>query len=473
MRAEFLRSYRNVAAKIRGWIDSQPQHLQPAYEQWALPVLARTDIPRNLSRDVQREVQRERKTATDAVMPYIPFIRTEMHKRFAILKRLYEQYCAAISEIKSGASLPFDFSSYEGEEELHFRIHSQQSFADSHPDVSAGKSNTLLLLFLGSSSYPNFRNKSDALWFLELFVHDVFGKRAGQVGNVHVKQAWLRSRGYEVILPFNSGHAGLMGWSRADGFWLTKAQKRAEGVFLPIDCLFALGTFGLLAADIVLCTSARINEVSQLRIDPDYFQTERRRSADGSSRHRHILKLAPKRSSSGKRDPDAPQRYIIGERTFSVIEIAVDLLDRHYGLGQNDPLPCVAYSKYSSKHYAMPEDPAPYLFQYHYENICQEGLNAGIRFLWHGHKFLDDAGTPVSITPHLLRHAAASYMRQQVKLSRAAVGAALKHDDAKMTDYYSAPSGNILDEELSHYLDELDAACGFNDGDEEEKGGGQ
>ena len=134
------------------------------------------------------------------------------------------------------------------------------------------------------------------LWFGDILHYDLLsmGPGTGKQEEVQQKQEYLHSWGYdatEMRMPFSSDVAGLLAWPQADGSanFLVHAQRRAKGVLLLVEPLFAAATFGLAALDCFTTTGARVSELLQVSLSPNCLYSM---EVEGTTRL--LLRLIPK-----------------------------------------------------------------------------------------------------------------------------------------------------------------------------------
>jgi len=151
----------------------------------------------------------------------------------------------------------------------------------------------------------------ESFWFIELLQKRLIGHIAtdfaGNEAAIAERQAWLRAWEYgeddphAFIEPFYTQVPGLLAWGDkedGDGQFLSDAHTRTDGVFLPVESLYAAATFGLLSIELLTSTGMRMNELHQVNLSPDcliqLIDDAPPGAKDPSPRIRYLLRLLPK-----------------------------------------------------------------------------------------------------------------------------------------------------------------------------------
>jgi hypothetical protein len=358
-------------------------------------------------------------------------------------------------------------------------------------------------------SHPDLDD--DLLWFGELIREDALGKKgnSGPADRVWRRQAWLRSWGYgdeddlgdisqarrvldglkgreneltlasheaqhadrplsaedgaragrllgaegprtvrgkdepfkHVVSPFHSDVAGLLTWPILEtGRFLEEAGRRTGCLVFLVEPLFAGATFGLAALDLITTAGPRMHELLQVHLSPECLCTL---EVDG--RAQLILRLDPKHSSG------QPVDFFVGREIKRDFEKVRCLLQEHYRLAPQEPLPTVAYTRKSQSRHRFRA--RPYLFQYGLCALSPATVTACVRFLCHGLVFQTPDGRVVVLKAHLLRHVFATHLHQVEKVPLDIVAALLHHKDLQVTRYYSAPTREQVLEQHRSLLD--------------------
>ncbi len=237
---------------------------------------------------------------------------------------------------------------------------------------------------------------------------------------------------------YNRGAKQVKSWIEA----LPDAvQPIYQRFLLPLEPLYAAVTFGLLAIDLFTTTGMRVNEAMQVRLTEDCFVRLQMQAPPGakdqSPRVRFAFRLIPK----GERT-DTPQDYFIGKETKRLLVKVARMLAEHYHLEAGASLPAVPFYPLHTRAHRF--GTAPYLFQYGNQHLHDQAITACMRFLLHGMAFRTRDGDQVTVKPHLLRHAFATYAVQVEKIPLDIVGAMLKQKNLNVTAYYSQVTPGMI-----------------------------
>jgi len=470
VRQAFLGRYNSATRQVWGWLETLPSEERARYQPFTLPVINPL-LMEALSKEKElAQLQRQfRKAETEAVVPHFAMLRAEAHFRYNKLIRLRQVYREAVAQVHPDHSnLPLDLSYEEGnppQERYHVRLWDRRCFVKAHaeqyhPDTYRRAVNGVKQfgeernkVFLELLNVERLNGDGSALpegfWFTELLTCGLLEERAreGNEQEVATRQNWLRQWGYAeedakgLAAPFSTKGTGLLSWSDgtqhddgSNGYFMARAQRRTQGVLIPVESLCAAATFGLLALDLLTTTGMRMNELMQLRLSPDclirLIDDPPPGASDRSPRIRYLLRLLPK----GERT-ETLHNYGIGKESVRLIEQTAHLLSEHYQLQVGDLLPQVAFDPTHTRSHRF--KPAPYLFQYAYQHVNDTAITACIRFLMHGMIFQTSSGRAVVLKAHLLRHAFATYAVHVEGLPVDLVAKWLQQKSLEVTKYYS------------------------------------
>lgn len=478
-RQDFLLWYRSSVDHVHDYVRALPADLQEIYRQWEFPLL-----PRGLDHQLDRmseviEAQRhQRKVETDAVAPHFAKLRGEAHLRWNQLFRLRAKVREVIALVTSGQeSCPVAFSYEETHpsQRVHVRLWDRRSFVLTHADHYSHATvwearrqlrgfrperNTYFLEVVGTEWLDDRSSglmPEHFLWFGDVLGYDLLseGPGLGTPEEIERKQAYLHSWGYEIepkCKPFSSGIAGLLAWPMEHATFLRKAQARAQGPLLLVEPLFAAVTFGLAALDFFTTTGARMNELLQVRLTPDCLYTM---VVEGTQRL--FVRLLPKGMTR-------LAEYVVGPETRRHFERVALMLQDHYGLQPEEPLPVVAFCKHHGRAATFPVQ-QPYLFQYGGQHLSPSAITACLRFLCHGMVFETVEGKAVVLKAHLLRHVFATHIHHVEQVPLDIVAVLLHQKNTRVTGYYAAPpwhqvltSANAILDRFATHLGSLDEA---------------
>jgi integrase len=482
-RYNFQGSYTRSSKAIRKWIDSLPADLQPLYEKYGMPQpnpLLIEGIIR--SGEITNRQKQARKEETDALVSRFPLIRFEAHIRHNKICRLRDAFNGLVRKIEEeGMSLPVSFSYEDGgdpsrnmpnTERLRFRIWNKRAFLLEHSNsysrnvvknatyrmgTFSKEREQFFLEFLGAERIAD-EAPVEGLWFEELLRSGALSK-PNDKGIESQRSKFLREWGYVdksgnvMAHPFSVGVSGVISWGTENGasaFFLN-AAKRAEGVFIPIEQMYAAAKFGLIAIDEITGTGMRINELLQTRYNDDclvrLILNPPPEAKDQTPRVRYALRLIPK----GERT-DTASNFFIGAETVRLLAVVARFLEEHYSLNteRGEQLPSIPFCKYQRRSHRFGK--GRYVYQYNYKHMSAPDVSACIRFLLHGLLFKTADGKLVVMKPHLLRHAFATFAVHVAKVSVDIVREMLKQNNLEVTKYYSQPTDSIIAEAVDQYL---------------------
>jgi len=401
MRVHFRGAYINVTGHLRRWresltwddeIEFRP-FLLPDVEPWTLQHLGTLN-------GVAEEARKRRKSETDAVLPHFAELRAQAHFRFNRLARLREAFTTARAAVAPDHSnLPLVYSYEEGgddhnqpNERLHFRIWDRRSFVLAHSDrycratVQAARSGVPRFserneLFLELVRVERLADEAppEGLWFTELLRLGALGcsPREMNLRQFPEKLAWLRAWGYvdrdrvpagpgrlgRTTAPFYGHIPELLNFP--GGSWTSYigyARRFVEGVFVPVEGLYAAAFFGVVALDLFTTTGMRMNEAMQVQLSREGLVKEIRPAPPGAHdqtpRARWVFRLIPK----GQRE-NKPSNYYVGNETIRLIDkLSNWLFAEHYALRSGEAFPLVAFDPLHGRSHRF--GTAPYLFQF-------------------------------------------------------------------------------------------------------------
>lgn len=451
-RQNFLSRYMIAATHSQAYIRALPGPESETYRRWALPPL-----PHGLQRQLSRRTEmievakRRRKAETDAVTPQFARIRGEAHLRWNALDRLRLKFQEAVSLVESDQeSLPLaiSYEDFDGLQRMHFVLWDRPSFilahaaqygADTVKNARARvrsfqpEQNHYFLEFRRTEYLQGAIPEPDEfLWFGDLLKNGLLGNAPlhGDDEAVRQKQEYLRSWGYGEssgkAKPFAGQVTGLLTWPQTQSTFMSEAQRRAEGLLVPVEPLFAAATFGLAALDLFTTTGARMNELMQVSLTPECLYTL---VVEGVQRL--VLRMVPKGS-------DKLADYFVGPETQRNLEKVAHMLRHHYHLQAGKPIPAVRFDPENGRAHRFP--PRPYLFQFSGRHLPDRTITACLRFLCHGMVFQTLEGQVVTLKAHLARHVFATHAHHVEQVPLDVVAAMLHQKDPGVTSYYVAPT---------------------------------
>lgn len=487
-RVAFLRRYMSATNLVASWLDFLPADQQVVYQPFLLPTINPflAEEFAKMEKEVERQQQDHRKEETAAVVPEFSALRAEAHFRYNRMARLWQAYQQALKQVlPDHSNLPLEFSYEEGEppvERIVCRLWDRRSYV-LHPEHTyhhytvgiahrkqRAYTDELSEVFLELIRVERLNQDAppEGFWFADILKRGLLGckPRQGSPQEVKEKQKWLRKWGYgednskESVTPFESHQQGLLCWSTSNphvkpsNIFLSEAQKRTDGIIIPVESLYASTTFGLLALELLTTTGMRINELMQVNLLPECIirmvDDPPPGSTDQTPRIRYVLRLLPKGERTNKR-----HHYGIGKDALQLMGQTAQMLCDHYHLQPGAPLPRVPFFPGHHRSHRFGEEKIPYIFQYYEQHLDDGTISACLRFLMHGMTFLTNSGTPVILKPHLLRHAFATFAVQVEGLPIDLVAEWLKQKNLDTTRYYSKKGQQEVAEKHTSFVERL------------------
>ncbi|MEI4605902.1 site-specific integrase [Bacillus cereus] len=456
-RTELLRRYKSISYFSKKWLTSKLSKEQQEYfQQFLLPIPMFDSRDFIFNKQAKEQAQNNRKSETDAIVPYLPKIRAEANFRWNQMKRLREAFLTACKQTEQrDEALPLEFHYDEPErigERLYFRLWNKPSFvlyhkrkftksivksAEQRTGTYSKAKNRYFVEFLKAERFEN-DDLAEGLWFTEIMQEGVFGRWHPNATEEEIKQKrkLLFSWGYgEENLtgnpePFYSKHKGILFTST----FVSLHSSKAEGILFDVEPFYVATTFGLLAVDILTTTGTRLNELLQLNSEKDCLRAIK---VNGD------LKFSFYAIPKGR---DTLESYPISKQTFQLIKRVNLMLKEHY----NRTIPSVTYR--GERKHLFPE-PKPYFFQYNEKALDRHSITSCLRFLLHGLFFETQEGEPVVIKTHLLRHAFATEAVQRQEILIDIVAKILHQRDVNVTRYYSEPTPSQVAEKIGELHD--------------------
>jgi len=433
------------------------------------------------------EVRRNRKAKTDVVSECAMAILALMLARYPSMERFIHWYRLQIERIEAGElSVParlvyeddqLDLPSQPGPdavsvEELRWRTtsvqldltiwrpyeFSQRRNAERIQQAAAGTKEWELALASRSSLLGRAKKRIHAdphTYFAEVQPTQAMPWFMGPVGDWFARFARVTGRS-------RAGAGGGTGQRRAGvGTPEDRLAKYFSALFtadrhsartpMPVGVCFDHEAtyrgvlFGTAIVTLMLTADARIHEI--LQISADRFVKPVRvyvvKNPDGTPKYNPTTnnivtdviveqRLLPK----GRNNDDLRLQYDVSAARIHLHEITRLLTSAHSG-----QIPTVRYDPQHPKAEQLGAE--RYLFQWNGRHLSRDAINSLIRLVLHGVVLVDRSGERISVTSHLLRHAAATVQRQQYGVPLEMLAEAMGHTLAadgqapEATRYYS------------------------------------
>jgi hypothetical protein len=294
--------------------------------------------------------------------------------------------------------------------------------------------------------------------------------RAGAGGGIGQRRAGIGTPDGRLAKYFSSLFTGDRHSGRA---------RAPVGVCFDPEATYRGVLFGTAVVTLMLTADARIHEI--LQISADRFVKPVRvyvvKNPDGTPKcdpmtHKVITdviieqRLLPK----GRKRDDHRLQYDVSAARTQLQEITHLLTSVHGG-----QIPIVQYDPHHAKAEHLGAE--RYLFQWQGRHLSTDAINSLIRLVLHGVTLVDRSGERVSVTSHLLRHAAATVQRQQYGVPLEVLAEAMGHtlsangQAPEATRYYSqmteVQKAEIRHETIVAMLDDARLAVRVIEPDEE------
>jgi integrase len=236
--------------------------------------------------------------------------------------------------------------------------------------------------------------------------------------------------------------------------WITR--DRATGlpddskVIFCVEPLLAAATVGLFVLVSIVSTGMRVGELQQVTYDQECMERGYLPQFDDQTKQwvrgpeRTFLRVYPK---GGQRR----ERYFASATVLETLLALYDLHRRYHG--PNERIPAQPTQAQFSHTRRYPER-YRFVLQWAGVHLASHTLNNCLTFLLLEHPCRDQAGQPVHITPHLLRHAVAGWLHRE-EFSLDQIMGVLKHINGAVTAYYAALSPDELYRKLGPLLTSL------------------
>jgi hypothetical protein len=225
-----------------------------------------------------------------------------------------------------------------------------------------------------------------------------------------------------------------------------------------VEPLLAGAVVGLFVLISLVQTGMRIGELMQVTLDKNCVESGTFPQFEDASGHwqegprRVYWRLYPKGS-------ETRERYLVTSHMLEAMLIMLEVHQRFYGPDGLKPVlaqPGTAFSharRYAGRH--------KFVLQWGGYHLSLSSIQKCLTFLLLEHPCRDQAGHPVRITTHLLRHGVAGWLRNQgVPLED--IMALLKQVNIAVTDYYSRLSPQDLYQKLGPALTTLTDLAGID-----------
>jgi hypothetical protein len=446
------------------YLETLPPEKREALSPFLLPKLVRTRRLAKLRTIAEGKTQSNRKEQAFAVVRELPALVAMGRQRYKWLANLDNQVQQAVELIKrESATLPvvIKVKSLDGQQEMVFRVWDKKSWVEAH-EASFSKTTVYLVkqqteiatqvLFLQLVG-----DIPDSSWFLRAIDLGILqGARISPEGRRYM-QEWQ-------IPLLGQMQAGLLRPNASGGQSLSAVRRTAAGtpedsrIVFCVEPLLAGAAVGLFVLISLVQTGMRIGELMQVTLDKNCVESgvfPQFDDATGTWKggpKQVYWRLYPK--GSEKRE-----RYLVTPQMLEAMLIMLDLHKRFYGPDSIKSVPARKGSQFShSRRYAGKHK---FVLQWGGHHLPIHSIQKCLVFLLLEHPCRDQDGNPTRITPHILRHGVAGWLRNQgVPLED--IMALLKQVNIAVTDYYSKLSPPDLYKKIGPALTTLTELAGID-----------
>lgn len=445
MRLYGLRTYGTLVENYcRAYMDVLSQEDRDRLVYYVLPPLPSRFIDRyGGEQGLIAQTQQRRKDRSDIVVPLYHVFVALIQLRKQAAERLILAWREAIKRAEAGEALPLHFSYEENIPSvnreastlaevkilkrtvtLNFLLWNRRTWTLARQECFGPTTIRDAELCLGSyhpevdEYFLQFTGEpADLLWFGDLVQQRLLQRLDLQGPEDEQYQARLAyARTVGAAQGFTCSRPGLLTPSREEGFWLTRVSfslQPGEMVFAP-EQLYRGVLYGATLAIIALTNGSRVNELLQVSLDRRKTRTEIMTvTKEGKTELRktilHLQHLLPK----GALTDEERQYFLLSPQSVTLLGEILQLLITEHGC-----VPVVHPPARGSKsEYLKPER---YLFQWAASADGQTGVLdikdtiILLRFMLHGIELFTKLGEPIYLTTHLLRHVAATVMREEL-----------------------------------------------------------
>jgi hypothetical protein len=409
---------------------------------------------------VDAQTRQSRKQQAFAVTHKLPELIALGRQRYRWVAELEAQVQAVAKAVQAGtATLPVQISQPDlnGAQEVHFRVWDRLSWQMAHQ----GRPTRRALKAVDRPPRPPFYSGlflqlvgdlPEHPWFLRAVAQ---GALHGSKKLAQTAQAYLQAINAPNFLVNYT--PGLLKPTRSLAWTLHFAREQASGTLADSTVLFCVEPL-LAAASVahftlisLVSTGMRIGELQQVTLDHTCMESSQLPQFDDHSQNwlsgpkRLYWKLYPKGASER-------ERYLVSAQMVEAMFMMLDLHKRYYGPDSIEPVPPCRLSHFHHAHRFQGQ--RKFVLQWAGQHIASQAIIKCLVFLLLEHGCRDADGQMVHITPHLLRHGVAGWLRQH-GIPLEDIMALLKQVNIAVTDYYSRPSPQELYQKIGPALTAL------------------
>ena len=448
-------AYHGLQLHAERYLALLPTQKRAAVTPFLFPPLVISRRLTTLTSHATERTQTARKKLAFGVIKRLPELVALARQRYYWLAQLESQFQLIVESFKQEQTkLPVEIKlpGWEGQPEMRFRVWDQNSWVLAH---SEGYCESVLYY----ARYHKYVDKyfvqlvgelPEKPWFLRaVALGGLQGPHRPPPEAAHYLRKW-------GIRDFMSSERGLLVAGHGVAYTMTFARRHATGtpedsriLFRP-EPLLAAAALSLFAVVSIASTGMRLGELQQVELDRDCMETLALPEFDDQTgkwtqgTKRIYWRLFPKGRNQR-------ERYLVTPYMNEALFILLDLHKRYHNEMSLTPV-APNYRHFSrARHFPGKHK---FVLQWGGWHVSQQGLTRCIKFLLFEHDCRDEAGNPINITSHILRHATAGWLRQR-GMPLEEIMVLLKHVNITVTDYYSQRSPDDLYEKMGPALTAL------------------
>lgn len=449
-----FKAYSALQLHLQRFLESLPLASQERLKPFLLPRLVSTGRLAKLKRRVQDQVHLRRKEQAFAVVQDLPALIALARQRYKWLADLdaeVQRIALQLQENRITLPATIRMRGCEGPQPLTFRVWDRRRWVFAHPDAYSRKVHYdirrlgvpstahLFLQFVGELP--------ESGWFL----------RAMDLGLFHTGSPSAEAKRYLHewrVLFSRTSQKGLLHPHPAVGRVLSSAQRSATGspddsrILFCVQPLLAGAALGLFVLVSLVQTGMRIGELLQLTLDRECLemgalpQFDDRTNGWQEGPKQVYWRLYPKGSQHR-------ERYWVTPQMLEAMLLLLEMHKRQHGSNGIQPIRA-GHSRQFSHARRFPHRHR-FVLQWAGRHMLVVTIHKCLSFLLLENPCRDQQGQPVRISPHVLRHGVAGWLRTQgIPLEE--IMLLLKHVNLTVTDYYSQLSPQDLHHRLGPAL---------------------
>jgi len=459
------KSINSLQLHVTHYLETLTTAKREALSPFLLPKLDRSPRLAKLRTIIEGKTKSNRKEQAFAVVRELPALVALGRQRYKWLTDLDNQVQQLVELIKrESATLPvvIKVKSLNGQQEIVFRVWDRKSWVEAHKASFSKVTIRMIKQPTGIATQALFLQLvgdiPDSSWFLRAVD---LGILQGITEISPEAQRYMQDWQIRLIVRLQ---AGLLGPNKSMGQILSKVRRTAAGtpedsrVVFCIEPLLAGAAVGLFVLVSLVQTGMRIGELMQVTLDKNCVESAIFPQFDDTSgtwkegSKQVYWRLYPK--GSEKRE-----RYLVTPQILEAMLIMLDLHKRFYGPDSIKPVPAQKGAHFThSRRYAGKHK---FVLQWGGQHLSINVIHLCLTFLLLEHPCRNQEGKTTRITPHILRHGVAGWLRNHgVPLED--IMALLKQVNIAVTDYYSKLSPQDLYKKIGPALTTLTELAGID-----------